>query len=74
MKIFTITDILTKHEITEAKRLYDLHELFGTGSFAAYICDDFIKPKITEINRKLGQENCPKLIAYCIEHIFNQSK
>lgn len=58
----SITEFLTKDQIQEVFHLRT----------AKLICDKVIKPNISNINQKLGQENDPMYLAYMIEHILNQ--
>jgi len=68
MREITIADILTDSEIDRARELYA--EFKDTGTFASRVVDELIQPNIERINKKLGQENDPKYLAYCVEYFF----
>ncbi len=68
MKEITIADILTDSEIDQARKLYG--ELKDTNTFASRVEDELIRPNIERINKKLGQENDTKYLAYCVEYFF----
>lgn len=71
MKTVAISNFLTSKEIKEARKLYAKTE---THSFAKECEEKIIKPNITEINKKLGQENHPKYLAYAVEYFFMKEK
>jgi hypothetical protein len=66
-----ITDFLTKDEIDRAIRLYNEA---APGTFARRCDEEIIAPVIDRINRKLGQENDSRYLAYAVEYVFNQSR
>lgn len=67
MKHVTLSDFLTKSQIDAAFEIYKADD-----QPAARIAKEIIEPNLTEINRKLGQENDAKFLAYACEHVFNQ--
>jgi len=71
MKSMTLPDFLTPAQIDSAQALY--RKFKGTGKFATECAKQIIEPNIAEINRKLGQENDPKYLAYACEYVFSQT-
>lgn len=69
MKVITLHDFLTDEQLEAAKKLY-LEKTESECTEA--ICDQIVTPNIVQINEKLGQENDPKYLAYCIYFVFNQ--
>lgn len=69
MKHTTLPDFLTEEQIKAAQDLYKKAE---PGTFARQCAEQIIKPNMAEINRKLGQENDPRYLAYACEYVFNQ--
>lgn len=65
-----IGNFLTGEQIREAIALYTAHA--GRG-FAQMCADKIIEPNIEAINRKLGQENDPKYLAYAVEYVMMQT-
>lgn len=66
MKTAIIAEILTPAQIEEVTRLWGLH---GPGiTFVNTVTAQVIEPALPEINRKLGQENNARFIAYAIHH------
>jgi hypothetical protein len=63
MKTFQLQDIFTDEQIQEA---LDMFKVTPTG-FAKKFAKEYVEPRIDEINKKLGQENDPVYIAYCME-------
>lgn len=61
---FKIIDFLTEEQIQQCARIGN----------ATDICEQVIAPNIEEINRKLGQENNPKYLAYAVEYALLQAK
>lgn len=55
-----LSDFLTESQIKAASTL----------STAKRICEQVIVPNLTEINRKLGQENDPMYLAYMCEYVL----
>lgn len=71
MKSITLPDFLTAEQIEAA------HQLFKTatpGTFATKCAEQIIAPNLDEINRKTGQANDPKYLAYACEFVFGQLK
>jgi hypothetical protein len=71
MKSVTLPDFLTEDQIEAAITLYE--KLKNTGRFANECAKQIIEPNIAEINRKLGQDNDPRYLAYACEYAFNQT-
>jgi hypothetical protein len=65
MKTFQLQDIFTDEQIQEA---LDMFKVTPTG-FAKKFAKEYVEPRIDEINKKLGQENDPVYIAYCINSL-----
>lgn len=61
-----MSDFLTDLEIRKVKRIYN--SLKDTGRCATQISTEVIEPAIKRINKKFGQENHPKYLAYLCEH------
>lgn len=72
MKSITINDILTPEEINRAVELYKRHK--GTGQFANIVMAKLILPNMPRINKKIGQENDAKYLAYAVEYVLMQSE
>lgn len=70
MKSITLPDFLTPSQIEQARALYNKFK--GTGRFARECAAQIIEPNMATINKKLGQENDAKYLAYACEHVFNQ--
>jgi len=71
MKTATLSDILATD--AEVKRAVQLFKSCKSGTFAKTIAEELIKPKIKEINRRLGQENNPFYLAYLVEYAISQT-
>lgn len=71
-KSITLPDFLTDTQIEAAQALYKKFK--NTGRFATECAKQIIEPNMAEINRKLGQENDAKYLAYACEFVFNQMK
>jgi hypothetical protein len=69
-KTITIGDLLTDKELPKVSRLYV--QLKDTGTFARTVCDTYIRPKMTAINRLTGQDNDPMYLAYAVEHAMSK--
>jgi hypothetical protein len=69
-KSVSIPDFLTPDQIEAAQALYKKFK--NTGRFATECAKQIIEPNMKEINRKLGQENDPKYLAYACEYVFGQ--
>lgn len=63
-----ITDFLTDSQIARARAIYKR----GGVSIAQEIDRQIISPNLPAINRKLGQENNPRFLAYACEYVFSQ--
>ncbi len=61
MRTVTLPDFLTEAQIKKATELYPNRE---------EIREQVIKPNMTEINRKLGQENDPDYLAYAVVYVI----
>ncbi len=70
-RTMVITDFLTQDQINEAIKIYETAE---PGTFARTLAEKIIEPNLAEINRKLGQENDARYLAYACEYVFNQMK
>lgn len=71
----TIADFLTNEQITAAAKLFDRLKNTGTSHLFAEACaDEVIRPNMAEINRKLGEVNDPKYLAYAVEHVMTVAK
>lgn len=64
MRTVTLPDFLTEQQIKKATELYPNREA---------IREQVIKPNMTEINRKLGQENDPEYLAYAVVYVIMQA-
>lgn len=65
-----LSDFLTVDEVVEAIKLYrDASE----GTFVHKCAAEIITPVLPRINKKLGQENHPLYLAYCVEYVFMQT-
>lgn len=67
-KMITLQDFLNEDQINICCDHYK--KLKGTGKFAATVAKEVIEPNIEAINKKIGQENDPKYLAYCVEYAF----
>ena len=65
----SLTDFLTKEQIQQAKKIFDKEK-----TPTKTICGEIIKPNLTKINQKLGQENDPMYLSYACEYIFGLNK
>ena len=70
MKTMTLPDFLTEAQIAEALALFKDH---GGVDAKGKIQKQVIEPNITEINKKLGQENDPSYLAYAVVYVFSQA-
>lgn len=61
MRKISIDQFLTEEQI---KKAVDLKR-------AKDICKEIIEPNISEINKKIGQENDPMYIAYMVEYVVS---
>jgi hypothetical protein len=69
-KSMSLPDFLTPAQIDSAQALYKKYK--NTGRFAAECAKQIMEPNMKEINRKLGQENDPRYLAYACEFVFGQ--
>lgn len=69
-KGMSLPDFLTPDQIESAQALYKKYK--NTGRFATECAKQIIEPNMKEINRKLGQENDAKYLAYACEFVFSQ--
>jgi hypothetical protein len=65
-KTVAIGDFMTDDMIAQCKRIVVQNWESGEAKWAELIAKEVIEPNITEINRKLGQENDAKYLAYVI--------
>ena len=66
----TLPEFLTQEQIDQAFEIYRKHK--NSGHAVSLIETNVIKPNITEINRKLGQENDPTYLSYACTYVFGQ--
>lgn len=66
-KMVKLTDFLTEAQL---QRAIDLYAMCGAGTFARLYAEEVIEPNIVEINRKLGQENDARFLAYMVESVL----
>lgn len=66
MRKVTIGEFLTDSQIAHAIRLYNKYK--GTSELTDKIEDEVISPNMVEINRKLGQENLSRYLAYVVQY------
>lgn len=71
MKTVPIGSFLTDAQIAHGMRLWDQHGRKGGSKFIAAVVEQITQPNIAEINRKLGQENDPKFLAYALEYALS---
>jgi hypothetical protein len=64
-KIIKIEDFLSPAQVMDCILLYK--KLGQSGELHSAILDHIITPNIANINKKLGQENDPRYLAYAIE-------
>ena len=69
-KQVSLLDFLTEAQIEKARDIYCKHK--DSGHVASLIETNVIQPNMAEINRKLGQENDARYLAYCCEYVFGQ--
>lgn len=67
-KTITLRDFLTSRQIEQARQIWRKNK-----QPAALIAKEVIAPNMAEINKKLGQENDARYLAYLCEHQFNRS-
>ena len=69
MKQMSLPDFLTEAQIQEAWKLYQTAE---SGTFATKCAEKIITPNLAAINKKLGQSNDARYLAYTCEYVFGQ--
>jgi hypothetical protein len=69
VKTVTLPQFLTKAQIAQAVRLY---ETYGSTNAVAPIQAHVIEPNMAAINKKLGQENDPRYLAYTVLYVLAQ--
>ena len=63
----SLNDFLTKREIQSAMALYATAE---PGTFATLCEEQIIRPVIERIDKRLGQANDPRFLAYAVEYVM----
>ena len=71
MKQFTLPDILTESEIHKATKLWEQHG--DSVEFVSEVEKQLIAPNMDRINKKLGQENDQRYLAYAVCYVFWQA-
>lgn len=70
-KTVSVGDFLTEDQAKRAVVLWALH---GSGkAFVDAMVGEIIEPNLAEINKKLGQENNARFLAYAVEHVLLQA-
>ena len=69
MKTMTLPQFLTDAQIAQAAKLYEAHGMDAT----AKICAEVIEPNMAAINKKLGQENDARYLAYAVVYVLSQA-
>jgi hypothetical protein len=72
-KTISAHDFLTDTQIGEAMALWKKHRATPR-AFNTAVVAKVILPNMDEINRKLGQENDARYLAYALEYIFMKAK
>lgn len=67
--MMTLDEILTPEEIDAAIRLY---KATPPPRFARACADAIIGPVLPRINKKTGQENDARYLAYCVEYVVGK--
>lgn len=67
MRTVRLDHFLTDDQIKQAATI--MREA-GPGEAAMRVCEEVIKPNISEINEKLGQENDPRYLSFALEYVF----
>jgi hypothetical protein len=70
MKNVLLTDFLTCHQLGQALSIYKENL---PANRVNIIQQKVIEPNMGEINRKLGQENDPRYLAYAVVYVFDQT-
>lgn len=69
MKTIVISDFLTQAQISESLRLFEeMEKEKSIHKYAQKLADEVMTPALPVINQKLGQENDPLYLAYCVEY------
>jgi len=63
-KTITLGDFITRDQMQKCIELYP---------DSSAICEQVVKPNMDEINRKLGQDNDARYIAYLIVHVIGSA-
>lgn len=71
-KRVNLTDFLTQAQIEQAAALYSAHKGFVGSAFINEVVEKIIAPNLLEINRKLGQDNDARYLAYATGYILSQ--
>jgi hypothetical protein len=71
MKTITLPDFLTPAQINEAVQLFDR---YGADDAVSMIVTRVIEPNMAAIDKKLGQENNARYLAYLVVHVITQAK
>ncbi|SRR5579875_277485 len=68
MKYVTVSDFLTEGQMRQVYSLYTRLKSQGKSYlFVSRLAEEVIQPNLSEINRKLGQDNSPHYVAKKIE-------
>jgi len=68
-KSIALPKFLTEAQIARASKLYETHGMWDS---VAKIETEVIAPNLAAINRKLGQENDPRYLAYAVVYVLSQ--
>jgi hypothetical protein len=71
MKTINIGDFLSTVQMRQAIALYQQER---SGAFVDRLVEQVILPNMAQINRKLGQENDPRYLAYAVQYALLQSE
>ena len=69
MKTVTLPQFLTDEQIKQAARLYETH---GLSEACEQILTHVIEPNMATINKKLGQENDARYLAYAVVYVLSK--
>lgn len=73
-RMISVGDFLTQEQAKAAIVLWAKHGgRKGNGTFVNALVSEIIEPNLAEINRKLGQENNARFLAYAVEHVLIQA-
>ena len=70
VKAVTLPEFLTEGQIRKASQLYAALGMDATD----LIEEQVIEPNLATINKKLGQENDPRYLAYAVVYVLTQLK